>query len=86
MQGPGMVTLGQRVMAIGGVLLATGMLSVLYIEQEQAEKWVSAGLLTLVAGTGIVVGPVGWLCCVVYYVAKFPFAEQNPTFGVECAT
>lgn len=40
-------------MMIGGILIATGMLSVVYVEKEQAEKWISAGLLTLVAGAGI---------------------------------
>ncbi|WP_168433124.1 hypothetical protein [Pontiella sulfatireligans] len=53
MLGPGLVTLGQGVMAIGGILIATGMLSVVYTEKEQAEKWISTGLLTLVAGAGI---------------------------------
>ncbi len=48
-----LVTLGQGVMVIGGILLATGMLSVVYVEKEQAEKWIAAGLLILVAGTGI---------------------------------
>ena len=40
-------------MVIGGILLATGMLSVVYVDKDQAEKWIAAGLLTLVAGTGI---------------------------------
>ncbi|WP_136065290.1 hypothetical protein [Pontiella sulfatireligans] len=40
-------------MAIGGILIATGMLSVVYVEKSEAEKWISAGLLTLVAGAGI---------------------------------
>lgn len=47
------VTLGQGVMLIGAILIATGMLSVLYVDKKQAEKWIAAGLLTLVAGTGI---------------------------------
>jgi hypothetical protein len=51
--GPGLVTLGQGVMVIGAILASTGFLSVLYVEKEQAEKWISAGLLTLVAGGGI---------------------------------
>jgi uncharacterized membrane protein HdeD (DUF308 family) len=53
MLGPGLVTLGQGVMVIGGILIATGMLSVVYVEKAEAEKWISAGLLTLVAGAGI---------------------------------
>jgi hypothetical protein len=40
-------------MGIGGILIATGMLSVIYVDRDQAEQWISAGLLTLVAGTGI---------------------------------
>ncbi|WP_136078983.1 hypothetical protein [Pontiella desulfatans] len=54
MLGPGLVTLGQGVMVIGGILVAAGMLSVVYIEKAEAEKLISAGLLTLVAGAGIV--------------------------------
>jgi uncharacterized membrane protein HdeD (DUF308 family) len=53
MLGPGLVTLGQGVMVIGGILIATGILSVLYVDREQATQWIAAGLLTLVAGTGI---------------------------------
>jgi hypothetical protein len=53
MLGPSLITLGKGVMVIGGILVATGMLSVLYVEKEQAEKWISAGLLTLIAGFGI---------------------------------
>jgi hypothetical protein len=53
MLGPGLVTLGQGVMAIGAILVSTGMLSVLYVEKEQAEKWIAAGVLTLIAGAGI---------------------------------
>lgn len=53
MLGPGLVTLGQGVMLIGGILTATGMLSVLYTDKGQAEKWISSGLLTLVAGAGV---------------------------------
>jgi hypothetical protein len=53
MLGPGLIALGQGVMMIGGILVATGMLSVVYTEKEQAEKWIAAGLLTLVAGAGI---------------------------------
>ena len=53
MLGPGLVTLRQGMMLIGGILVATEMLSVLYVDKEQAEKWIAAGLLTLVAGTGI---------------------------------
>jgi hypothetical protein len=51
--GPGLVTLGQGVMVIGAILASTGFLSVVYVEKEQAEKWIAAGLLTLVAGAGI---------------------------------
>jgi uncharacterized membrane protein HdeD (DUF308 family) len=51
--GPGLVTLGQGVMVIGGILIATGMVSVVYTEKSEAEKWITAGLLTLVAGAGI---------------------------------
>lgn len=53
MLGPGLVTLGQGVMMIGGILVAAGMLSVVYAEKEDATKLISAGLLTLVAGTGV---------------------------------
>ena len=53
MLGPGIVTLGQGVMVIGGILTATGMLSVVYTEKEQAERWIASGLITLVAGAGI---------------------------------
>ncbi len=53
MLGPGLVALGQGVMLVGGILLATGMLSVFFAEKEDAAKLISAGLLTLVAGTGI---------------------------------
>ena len=42
-------------MVIGGILVATGMLSVVYAEKEDAAKWISAGLLTLVAGAGIAI-------------------------------
>jgi hypothetical protein len=51
--GPGLVTLGQGVMVIGSILVATGMLSVLYVDKEQAEKLIAAGLMTLVTGAGI---------------------------------
>jgi hypothetical protein len=51
--GPGLVTIGQGVMVIGAILASTGFLSVVYVEKEQAEKWIAAGLLTLVAGAGI---------------------------------
>jgi hypothetical protein len=65
--GPGLVTLGQGVMLIGGILLATGMLSVVYVEKGQAEKWIAAGLLTLVAGTGIAL--VGFALTIVGVIA-----------------
>jgi hypothetical protein len=65
--GPGLVTIGQGVMLIGGILLATGMLSVVYVEKEQAEKWIAAGLLSLVAGSGIVL--VGYALTVAGIVA-----------------
>ncbi|VGO23265.1 hypothetical protein SCARR_05372 [Pontiella sulfatireligans] len=48
-----METRGSVSYDIGGILIATGMLSVVYVEKEQAEKMISAGLLTLVAGAGI---------------------------------
>lgn len=51
--GPGLVTLGQSVAIIGAILVGTGMLSVAYVEKAQAEKWIAAGLVTLVAGAGI---------------------------------
>jgi hypothetical protein len=51
--GPGLVTIGQGVMLIGGILASTGFLSVLYVDKKQAEKWIAAGMLTLVAGAGI---------------------------------
>jgi NhaP-type Na+/H+ or K+/H+ antiporter len=53
MLGPGLVTIGQGVMVVGAILASTGFLSVLYVDKEQAEKWISAGMLTLVAGAGI---------------------------------
>jgi len=53
MLGPGLVTLGQGVMVIGGILVSTGMLSVVYVEKAEAEKMISVGLLTLVADAGI---------------------------------
>jgi hypothetical protein len=54
-------------MLIGGMLLATGMLSVVYDEKEQAEKWIAAGLLSLTAGAGIVL--VGYALTVAGIIA-----------------
>jgi hypothetical protein len=67
MLGPGLVTLGQGVMMVGGILVAAGMLSVVFAEKEDATKLIAAGLLTLVAGTGIAL--VGYVLTVAGIVA-----------------
>jgi hypothetical protein len=54
-------------MVIGAILVSTGMLSVLYVEKAEAERWVAAGLLTLIGGAAI--GLVGYALTVTGVVA-----------------
>ena len=53
MAAPTLVTIGTAVLWIGAIITGSGFLAVAYVDQEESEPWLEAGVLILLGGAAI---------------------------------